>query len=105
MSGKKFLKDNKGASLVLVIVAMLFVGIIATIVLTLTVGNIKSVSTAKDTSKNFYSTEDMVDDFKVYLQKFANESATEAYASVLEQLAINGTVEASELEKKYQEVK
>ena len=42
-----FLKkdDNRGASLVLVIVALLFVGIISVLILTLTVGNANTVDT------------------------------------------------------------
>ncbi|MBQ6025800.1 MAG: hypothetical protein IJL20_09360 [Lachnospiraceae bacterium] len=103
MNKKLLVKDNRGASLVLVIVALLFVGIIAAITLKVTVGNNKNVNTAKETSKNFYSTEDMVDDLKVYLQKFANESATEAYAAVLEAIAISGVADADQLEEKYQE--
>ncbi len=103
MNKKLLVKDNRGASLVLVIVALLFVGIIAAITLKVTIGNNKNVNTAKETSKNFYSTEDMVDDLKVYLQKFANESATEAYAAVLEQVAISGVADADKLEEKYQE--
>ena len=105
MNKKLLVKDNRGASLVLVIVALLFVGIIAAITLKVTVGNNKNVNTAKETSKNFYSTEDMVDDLKVYLQKFANESATEAYAAVLEAIAISGVADADQLEEKYQELK
>lgn len=103
MNRKLLVRDNRGASLVLVIVALLFVGIIAAITLKVTVGNNKNVNTAKETSKNFYSTEDMVDDLKVYLQKFANESATEAYAAVLEAIAISGVADADQLEEKYQE--
>ena len=44
--------DNKGAALVMVILAMMFVGIIAAIALTLTVGNSKSTKATIDTSEN-----------------------------------------------------
>ncbi len=92
--------DDKGASLVLVIVCMLFVGIIASIVLTMTVGNTKAVTTSKETSRNFYTAEDFVDDFKTYLTKFANQAATQAYADVLSQIAVDGAVD---MEALYQE--
>ncbi len=77
------LKNNKGASLVLVLVAMFFVGVIASIVLTITVGNAKSTRTSQDSSQNFYSTESALDDLKLYLSKLATSAAADAYASVL----------------------
>lgn len=80
---KLLLMNNKGASLVLVLVAMLFVGVIASIVLTITVGNSKSTRTNQDSSQNFYSTESALDDFKLYLNKLATSAAADAYASVL----------------------
>ncbi len=85
--------DNRGASLVLVIVCMLFVGIISAAVLLMTVGNNNNVTMTRDTSKNFYDTEDFVDDLKMYFQKIANGAATKAYADVLQEMAIYGSVD------------
>lgn len=101
MKTKCMSKNNKGASLVLVIVAMLFVGIIASVILTVTVGNSNSVRTSQDTSKNFYSAESVLDDFKLFLQKFANSSATSAYGAVLEHVAATGTGDKETLAKLY----
>jgi hypothetical protein len=84
MKRNGLLKDNKGASLVLVIVAMMFVAIIASIVLTLTVGNSKAAKTTADTSGNFYSSESVLDDLNMYLKKLGTAAATEAYAATLE---------------------
>ncbi len=78
------LKNNSGASLILVIVALLFVGIIASIILTVTVGNRKSSQVSMESSENFYTTESVLDDFKVYLKKLATAAATNAYAAVHE---------------------
>ncbi len=78
-------KNNKGASLVLVIVAMMFVAIIASVVLTLTVGNSKSAKATADTSGNFYSSESVLDDLNMYLKKLGTAAATEAYAATLEE--------------------
>ena len=86
---KQLLHDSKGASLVLVLVAMMFVGIIASIVLTITVGNSKSTRTTQDSSQNFYYTESALDDLKLYLNKFATSIATDA---LLDTLAGSGTV-------------
>ncbi len=84
MRERILLKDNKGATLVLVIVAMFFIGLIASIVLTVTVGNAKNTKTTKDSSENFYSAEGILDDLKMYLKKLAVSSATDAYGKTLE---------------------
>jgi len=70
MNRKSLVKNNKGASLVLVIVAMMFVAIIASVVLTLTVGNSKSAKATADTSGNFYTSESVLDDLNMYLKKY-----------------------------------
>ena len=84
MNRNSLAKNNKGASLVLVIVAMMFVAIIASIVLTLTVGNSKTAKATADTSGNFYSSESVLDDLNMYLKKLGTAAATEAYAATLE---------------------
>ena len=84
MNRNSLVKNNKGASLVLVIVAMMFVAIIASIVLSLTVGNSKSAKATADTSGNFYSSESVLDDLNMYLKKLGTAAATEAYAATLE---------------------
>ncbi len=83
MKVKSLIKNNKGASIVMVIVALLFVGIISSIVLTLTVGNSKTTRSTIDNSSNFYSSESALDDFKMYLKKIATSAATEAYGATL----------------------
>ena len=69
MNKYRIMKDNRGASLVMVLLAMMFVGIIAAIALAITVGNSKSSKATMDTSKNFYSTESILDDLEMYLKK------------------------------------
>lgn len=90
--------DNRGASLVLVIISLLFVGIIAAAILRMTVGNNMAVDTANRSSSTFYTTEDALDDLKLYLQKFANEAATKAYADQLSQMGVVGTVDQTQFE-------
>ena len=63
------IKNDKGATLVMVIVAMLFVGIIAAIAMTMTVGNSKSTRVSIETSENFYSSENVLNDLEMYLKK------------------------------------
>ena len=95
--------DNRGASLVLVIVALLFVGIISVLILTLTVGNANTVDTVSKSSENFYTTENFVDDLKVYLQKFANEAATRAYADQLQRISVTGSIDEAAFQTKYRQ--
>ena len=84
MKRQCILKDNKGASLVMVLVAMFFVGVIAAIALTITVGNTKSTKASVDTSENFYSSESVLDDLEMFLRKYATSAATEAYGMTFE---------------------
>lgn len=85
--------SNRGASLVLVIVSMLFIGIIAAAILVLTTGNIDANKTSKNSGENFYSAESVIDSIKIYLQKKANEAATEAYAATLSDVASDPSVD------------
>ena len=84
MSGRRLMGNNKGASLVLILVAMLFVGIIGGIVLTITVGNSKSTKTTIEDSEAFYSSESVLDDFKMYIKKVATSAATQAFEETIE---------------------
>ncbi len=105
MMNREFLrKDNKGASLILVIVAMLFVGVIASIVLTLTVGNSNSIKATKDTSKNFYTSESVLDELKMYLKKLASNAATEAYGQAMEASGGEETVFAEAFKEKLSQI-
>lgn len=93
------IKNDKGATLVMVIVAMLFVGIIAAIALTITVGNSKGTRTTIETSKNFYTSENILNDLEMYLKKLATDSATNAYAQVVNEI---GTKQESLVEGDFQ---
>ena len=86
MNKSGIIKNNRGASLVLVIVAMLFVGIIAAIILTVTVGNSKSTQASISDSESFYTSESALDDLKMFFKKLATSAATKAYGKTLEEL-------------------
>lgn len=91
--------NNRGAALVMVIIAMMFVGIIAAIALTLTVGNSKSTKATIDTSENFYSSESILNDLEMYLKKLATDSATKAYADTLVEMTAGDDVDDKFAEK------
>lgn len=75
--------NNTGAALVMVIVCMLFIGIVSVAVLAMAMGNFGSTQTATKGSENFYTTETVADNLKVYLQQLANKAATDAYMTQL----------------------
>lgn len=83
--------NNSGATLVMVIVAMLFIGIISVAVLALAMGNFGNTQTVTKGSESFYTAETVNDSLKMCLQQYANQAAKEAY---MEQLQ-NGVVEAA----------
>ena len=83
--------NNSGATLVMVIVAMLFIGIISVAVLALAMGNFGNTQTVTKASESFYTAETVNDSLKICLQQYANKAAKAAY---MEQLQ-NGVVEAA----------
>ena len=64
--------NNKGVSLILVIVTMTFVSIIAALVLALTYNNLQAMRNGLSSSKNFYTAETAIDELKAkfYVLKF-----------------------------------
>lgn len=89
--------NNNGATLVMVIVCMLFIGIISVAVLALAMGNFGSTQTVEESSKNFYTTEVYTDSLKLLLQQEANKAAQSAYMTQL----TNGVVEKNALESSF----
>ena len=85
---KRFM-DDKGAALIVVIVALLFIGIIAAVVLNLTKENFQTIGTDLESSKSFYHSEEAVDELKDSLKKLANEAARKAYEEYLKKYSIN----------------
>ncbi len=91
--------NNTGATLVMVIVAMLFIGIISVAVLALAMGNFGNTQTATNSSESFYTAEAVNDSLKVCLQQYANKAAKEAYLEQLER----GVVEAAAFQASFRE--
>lgn len=77
--------NNKGAAIVLVIVAMAFIGILATMILWMSYMNYLMKITDKKATDNFYSAEQIAEEIKVGLTNDAAEAAAEAYNEVLQQ--------------------
>lgn len=85
MQNRKFRKwNNTGSTLVMVLVCMLFVGIIASLVLTLTMRNVENTATISDASGNFYTGENVIDEVQANLEQIADRAAREAYVQWLQ---------------------
>ena len=82
---KHFFKlNNKGASLVTVIIVIGFIGILASVIMTTSLVNYKMKRMnvyAKDT---FYSAEQVLDEINVGLQRYVSDSISVAYRDVLQ---------------------
>ena len=58
-------KNKKGSSLVFVIIAVAFVGILSTIILRVTLINVETKGTDRSIKKNFYSAEAVTDKYRI----------------------------------------
>ena len=85
MKSQKDNKDNRGSTLLLVIVCMLFVGIIASLILVYTSHNLKMMKEAAMASGNFYTAENVVDEFKTGLEELGDQAVRTAYTKWLQQ--------------------
>ncbi len=80
MSRRLFHRDSRGAALVAVIVAMLFLGIIAAIVISVTRSNLFSSQSGKRSKDNFYGgAERVLDEFQTKLKYAADTAYEKAY--------------------------
>lgn len=77
--------NNQGSTLVMVIVVALLVGILAALVLSLTVRNFELSRLKKNTAKNFYGAENVIDEVRVQLERLADRASQDAYTAWLEQ--------------------
>lgn len=76
--------NNKGSAIVLVIIAMGFIGILSTMILWMAYMNYLMKLTDKESTNNFYSAEQVVEEIKVGLQDKVSEAMQEAYKKTME---------------------
>jgi hypothetical protein len=76
-------KNNKGSTIVLVLVVMTLVGIFATVALWLSLNNFQMKITNQNVTDSFYSAEAVLDQIKAGLQNQVSEAYTEAYSELL----------------------
>ena len=87
-SFKAFCKDNRGNSLVIVLIGMLMVGILGTMILTLTATNYKANVVSRKNQKTFYANEKAVNDVEAYLGGEALGVANNVYEHILKNYVV-----------------
>ena len=76
-------KDNKGASLIAVVIAMVFVVSIGVIIMNITLSNISMKEIELSSKKNFYSAEDVMETIKSSLTDKSAICLERAYVNIL----------------------
>ena len=64
MKGNRFKQDNRGASLLAVLVLMVVVSLIAVVITKITIVNIGMKEVERGTKKNFYSADELMDNLR-----------------------------------------
>ena len=83
--GNKKIADNRGSTLILVIIFASFIMLLAVVVLSLTVTNRQMKSIDYKAKENFYQAETALDEIRAGLEEYVAEALEGAYKKVLEQ--------------------
>ncbi len=75
--------QNQGASLIAVLLALVFVGMLGVVITNLTITNIQMREVERAEKKNFYTAEEIMDELSVGLNALAADAMQSAYTKVL----------------------
>lgn len=84
MKKNSFHKDDRGASLLAVLILMVVVSAIAVVITKITIVNIQMKEVERGTKKNFYSADAIMDDLRTGARGQAEKALENAYADVLQ---------------------
>lgn len=96
--------ENRGASLIAVMITIAVVGIIGVVITQLTITNIQMKAVEQQSKKNFYSAEEVMDSLSVGLNTMAADAMQKAYTDMLaqyEQVTSSGGSVKSVFSEKY----
>lgn len=82
--GSFFRKENSGSAIVIVIVAMAFVGILASTIMWMSLINFRMKMTDRKIKENFYSAEVVFDQMLVGLQNLSSDAADQSYSFIMQ---------------------
>lgn len=83
----------------MVIVCMLFVGIIASLVLSLSVKNLETMQSSINSTSNFYTAENVVDEVQTQLEELADRAVRKAYTEWLQRYTMTSADQQATLFK------
>ena len=89
-------KDNRGASFVMVIVAMAIVAILAVTILWIALANLQMKTTDEKNTDNFYSAEGVLDQICTGLEGDMSVAYTEGYSKVMQSYKTKGNADINE---------
>lgn len=100
---KRFMKDKRGSSLVMVLITMTFLSILGVTVITMTINNIRLKSAQKFNESNFYDSESVVNMIKTGLDNDCSEISTKAYESAMNgyNKVVDGSNKADSISDQY----
>lgn len=93
--------DNKGASLLLVIISVSFVAVIAAVVIVLTYKNLESIRTEMSSTANFYTAETAMDELKTKFDEWSDKAVRRSYSKWLQRLSDTARDDQEKLFKQY----
>lgn len=79
---KKGKMNNRGSSLIIVIIVMTFIGVLATVVLSMTSINAQTKTVDANAKKTFYDAESALDEVTLGIENVLAESTNKAYSSI-----------------------
>ena len=94
-------KNNRGAALIAVIVAMIFVSVLGTVVMSVTITNIHMKDMDQSGKKNFYSSEELMDALTLNLNDKAAVAMQKAYTSMLEEYVVVAQNSSEDIQEAY----
>lgn len=77
-------KDNRGFSVITVLIAIAFIGIMAMLVLYISMTNLQMKTTDLKAKDSFYTAENALDEIRAGLQEDVGEAMSDAYVEVME---------------------
>ncbi len=83
--------DNRGSAIVVVIIALAFVGVLAASAMWMSIANYRMKATDKGIKSNFYTAESVFEEIVAGLQEESSNAAGKAYTRVLENYSSAGS--------------
>ncbi len=80
---RRFWKDKRGSSLVVMLITMTFLTLLAMTIITVTITNIRLKASQRESQKNFYKTDSVLDSVVAGIQNESSQISAGAYSEAL----------------------